>query len=168
MTLTRYYDKACKASAANLHRKKLHQVLRSAGLAVQSLKEARREEFETATNTYLQGLHDVDVGLRRQIYGLEEAEIIPAEKKKKVISAEELNKKRDTKSGFPGSAPAADQSSTEGGMGKLDIGWLNSNSGQVGRDMEAELWAKAKKHLETHGQQMDNSADGHGDSDMTI
>ena len=36
----------------------------------------------------------------------------------------------------------------EGGMGKLDIGWLNSRSGRVGRDMEAELWERARKFLE--------------------
>ena len=36
----------------------------------------------------------------------------------------------------------------DGGMGKLDIGWLNSRSQSVDRDMEAELWARAKKFLE--------------------
>ncbi len=35
-----------------------------------------------------------------------------------------------------------------GSMGKLDIGWLNSRSGRVGRDMEAELWEKARVFLE--------------------
>ena len=30
----------------------------------------------------------------------------------------------------------------------LDVGWLNSRSGKVGRDMEAELWAKARAFLE--------------------
>lgn len=34
------------------------------------------------------------------------------------------------------------------GMGKLDIGWLNSRSGRVGRDMEAELWRKSREFLE--------------------
>jgi hypothetical protein len=36
----------------------------------------------------------------------------------------------------------------EGGTGKLDIGWLNSRSGKVGRDNEAELWKKARTFLE--------------------
>lgn len=148
--------------------KKLHQILRSAGLALQTLSEARRDEFESATNTYLQDLQAIDVGLRRQIYGLEEAEIIPAEKKKKVISAEELNKKKDNKSGFPGAPPAADSSATESGMGKLDIGWLNSNSGRVGRDMEAELWAKARKFLEGQEKGKINSEVEHDDSEMAI
>lgn len=41
-------------------------------------------------------------------------------------------------------ASTADVSS----LGKLDIGWLNSRSGRVGRDMEAELWEKARIFLE--------------------
>ncbi len=37
---------------------------------------------------------------------------------------------------------------SEGRAGKLDIGWLNSRSGKVGRDYEAELWEKARGFLE--------------------
>lgn len=36
----------------------------------------------------------------------------------------------------------------EGKLGNLDIGWLNSRSGIVDRNMEAELWVKARKFLE--------------------
>ncbi len=36
----------------------------------------------------------------------------------------------------------------DGGMGKLDKGFLNTNSGIVGRDMEAELWEKSRVLLE--------------------
>ncbi len=36
----------------------------------------------------------------------------------------------------------------DGGMGKLDKGFLNTNSGTVGRDMEAELWEKSRALLE--------------------
>jgi hypothetical protein len=43
---------------------------------------------------------------------------------------------------------AAEGSVVEGGMGKLDIGWLNSRSGRVERDMEAELWERARVFLE--------------------
>ena len=31
-----------------------------------------------------------------------------------------------------------------GGMGNLDIGWLNSRNGLVEKEMEAELWAQAE------------------------
>lgn len=73
---------------------------------------------------------------------MEEANIIPAEiaKTKKTV---ERNSQRD------GPSISSDLSMvTEGTMGKLDIGWLNSRSGRVGRDMEAELWSKAKIFVE--------------------
>jgi len=90
----------------------------------------------------------VDVGLRRQIYGLEEADIIPAEK---------VKKGKESQGGFGAaaglgalagkSAPTTESAGVDG-MGKLDIGWLNSRSGRVGRDMEAELWERARGFLE--------------------
>lgn len=36
----------------------------------------------------------------------------------------------------------------EGGMGKLDTGWLNTRSAKVERDMEAEVWKKTRKYME--------------------
>jgi hypothetical protein len=36
----------------------------------------------------------------------------------------------------------------ENGIGHLDIGFLNSRSGRVGRDFEAELWTKTRGFLE--------------------
>jgi hypothetical protein len=73
----------------------------------------------------LKTLQSIDVGLHRQIYGLEEAGIIPAEKAEKP--------KKDGKASTAAEPAGADVAS----MGKLDIGWLNSRSGRVGRDMEA-------------------------------
>ena len=51
----------------------------------------------------------------------------------------------------------------EGGTGKLDIGWLNSRSGKVGRDNEAELWGKAREFLEGVRRDLD---EGEGDKVM--
>ena len=55
-------------------------------------------------------------------------------------------------------------------MGKLDIGFLNTRSGRVGRDMEAELWEKARsflENLETEKPGGDVQAtDKDGDEDM--
>ena len=51
----------------------------------------------------------------------------------------------------------------EGGTGKLDIGWLNSRSGKVGRDNEAELWKKARTFLEGI-----NLEGGVGDGDQVM
>ena len=121
---------------------KIHELLRSAGLAIQTLPTARREEFESATNAYLQFAHTVDVGFNRQIYGLEEAGITPPDIKK-TTAAEDQNRNKAL-----GAAGAAPTSLAEGAMGKFDIGWLNSRSGQVERDMEAELWHKARVFLE--------------------
>jgi hypothetical protein len=132
--------------------KKLHELLRSAGLALQTLSAAHRDEFESTTNTYLQGLHTIDVGLRRQIYGLEEANIIPAEKKTKTAL-------------FRGKDGKDQPNLSEGAMGKLDIGWLNSRSSRVGRDMEAELWQKARVFLEA--QEKGNANGKDHDEEMT-
>jgi hypothetical protein len=55
-------------------------------------------------------------------------------------------------------------------LGNLDIGWLNSRSGRVERDMEAELWEKARTFLEglekgrSHGN--GPKVEGDGDEDM--
>lgn len=101
-------------------------------------------------------LRTVDVGLKRQIYGLEEADIIPAEKAK-------AKKKKEDDSQAMGSARATvptEATVAEGGMGKLDIGWLNSRSGRVERDMEAELWGKARVFAEgLEGSQNGSSKD---------
>lgn len=53
----------------------------------------------------------------------------------------------------------------DGGMGKLDIGWLNSRSGRVGRDMEAELWEKARMFLEGLEKGKSNGAEQKADDD---
>ncbi|RDL40771.1 Uncharacterized protein BP5553_00750 [Venustampulla echinocandica] len=146
------FTKAERIQQLNDIDKSITQLLQSAGLALKTLTSAqsasrtseRREAFETASNAYLRALRTVDVGLKRQIYGLEEADIIPAEKTKA--------KGKQTDDGpAMGSARATvptEATVAEGGMGKLDIGWLNSRSGRVERDMEAELWGKARGFVE--------------------
>lgn len=111
----------------------------------------KRKAFESASNSYLRTLQSVDVRLRRQILGLEEADIIPADKaksKNKGKSAVEPTEPR--RPAVPGNMAGSktDDVAPEGGMGNLDIGFLNSRSGRVGRDMEAELWSKSRKFLE--------------------
>lgn len=112
--------------------------------------QEKRIAFEDASNSYLKTLQSVDVRLRRQILGLEEADIIPADKaksKKEKVVVEAVDTRRLA---IPGNMAGnkADDAIAEGGMGNLDIGYLNSRSGRVGRDMEAELWAKSRKFLE--------------------
>jgi hypothetical protein len=115
------------------------------------------------TNTYLKTLQSVDVRLRRQIYGLEEANIIPAvltKIQKKATHGfvkdmedglSEAQKKKKREEDDSKDEARAQLHLHEGGMGKLDVGWLNSRSGKVGRDMEAELWEKSRIFLEGVG-----------------
>ncbi|KAH8595958.1 mediator complex protein-domain-containing protein [Bisporella sp. PMI_857] len=103
----------------------------------------RREEFRNATNTFLKTLHAVDIGLQRQIMSLEEESIIPPETPKA--------RERAARAGVDSSGPADKEivGINDGGMGKLDVGWLNSRGGRVERSMEADLWSSAKSFLET-------------------
>lgn len=112
------------------------------------------------SNNYLKTLQSVDVRLRRQIYGLEEAKIVPVTltkiQKKAThgfiknmddgLSEQEKKKKREEEEAEE--EARAQLHLHEGGMGKLDVGWLNSRSGKVASDMEAELWAKSRAFLE--------------------
>jgi hypothetical protein len=141
-------------------------LLQSAGLAIKTLTvcqtdstdnlEDRPQTFTDATNTYLKGLHSIDVRLKRQIYGLNEAGII--------AMAKESPSRPDSQN--------ADSSRVAGDNAALDIGWLNSRSGKVGRDMEAELWAKARAFLEAleakknNGRRHGEAAGGVEDQDM--
>ncbi|CAL3964926.1 hypothetical protein PZA11_002187 [Diplocarpon coronariae] len=146
------FTKAERIQQLNDIDKSITQLLQSAGLALQTLSatQSQREEptssrqkaFQEASDSYLTTLQKVDVVLRRNIWGLEEANIIKPEKVRK--------KGPQAVSGMSGrAAPEADAATADvGSMGKLDIGWLNSRSGRVGRDMEAELWEKARVFLE--------------------
>ncbi|KAE8443770.1 hypothetical protein EG329_001364 [Mollisiaceae sp. DMI_Dod_QoI] len=167
------FTKAERIQQLNDIDKSITQLLQSAGLALKTLSASqsdsaqsssnRREAFEHASNSYLKTLQTVDVGLRRQIYGLEEANIIPAEKAKKGKDGQDGSTMGGLKT-----AAAAEPSSGDSGMGKLDIGWLNSRSGRVGRDMEAELWEKAKGFLEDLEKgKGDGAAHEEKDVDMT-
>ena len=66
--------------------------------------------------------------LRRQVYALEEASIIPSE------SSAKTNETVGT--------------GTAGGANPLEISWLNSRKDSVGKDKEALLWAEARKFAE--------------------
>ncbi|KAK2630290.1 hypothetical protein QTJ16_001110 [Diplocarpon rosae] len=146
------FSKAERIQQLNDIDKSITQLLESAGLALQTLSatqsqteepiSSRKKAFQEASNSYLTTLQKLDVMLRRNIWGLEEANIINPEKARK--------KMPQTGNGIPGRAvPEADAATADvNSMGKLDIGWLNSRSGRVGRDMEAELWERARIFLE--------------------
>jgi hypothetical protein len=109
-------------------------------------------QFEDAMNKFLSTLHSVDARLKRQILGLDEAGIISLPTNKDA-AAKDSSKPKDGEDGAGGPAPApgpkpALEPDGVGKVGDLDVGWLNSRSNQVEREMEAELWTKARRHLE--------------------
>jgi Mediator complex protein len=154
--------------------KSITALLHSAGLALQTLSTSakqssastiqnKREAFQEISNTYLRTLQSVDVRLRRQIYGLEEGDIIPGEKIKAKTDGQ------DAPVGGMAAMMAGQGAGVkeetlisvgEGGMGKLDIGWLNSRSRSVDQDMEAELWARARAFLERLEKTAEDGTDG--------
>ena len=52
----------------------------------------------------------------------------------------------------------------DGRIGGLEVGWLNSRSNKVERDMEAELWGQAETFLRRMLQK-DGRGDGDNDDD---
>lgn len=89
--------------------------------------------------------------MRRQIYALEEAKILPAEA---VIKGPPSNL------GVPSAAQASLPNSSlsrmlggnkgvtiGGGLGNLDVGWLNSRNDNVGKEMKSEIWEEADKFV---------------------
>lgn len=90
--------------------------------------EDQKATFTDAASSYFSLLSLVDVNLRRQIYALEEANIISADATHKDV---------------PGK-PSANGS----GLGALDVGRLNSRNDKVGKEMESELFAKARHLLD--------------------
>ncbi|KAI9734203.1 MAG: hypothetical protein M1834_002303 [Cirrosporium novae-zelandiae] len=152
--------------------KDVAQLLESAGHAVKALTDARpdpttedpdtlekhKTDFGTATSQYFALLSSIDVRLRRQIYALEEADIIPTEKALKEQQA--ASGGTTTLSTATMAQQGAEKTGTTGGLGNLDVGWLNSRNDAVGKAMDAELWAKARDIVEKLNQQSDDGQMG--------
>lgn len=103
--------------------------------------EQRKAAFADHAKAYYTTLQAIIARLRRQAYALEEAGIIAAEAPNK--SATSTNKSQ------AGAAPArGTEKITNGGLGSLDVGWLNSRGNKVGAEKESELMEEAKKLLE--------------------
>lgn len=90
---------------------------------------------------FLTTLHAVDVRLKRQIFGLEEAGIL-------TLDDGGARAPKDNKDGAGAAQKPTLEPNGLGMMGSLDVGWLNSRSNQVEREMEVELWTRARKTLE--------------------
>ncbi|KAL9038400.1 MAG: hypothetical protein Q9180_003161 [Flavoplaca navasiana] len=145
------------------------ELLRSAGMAIKTLTcaepdaeelynsqshtiEERQQRFSTASSRYFSLLSSIDVRLRRHISSLEDAGILPSE-----TIATETQSSRDVSTTNtsmsnnlllrPGAS--ARDAITNGGIGNLDVGWLNSRNNNVGRAMEANLWKEAHELIDT-------------------
>lgn len=109
----------------------------------------------TATSKYFALVSSLDVRLRRQIYALEEDDILPAEL---------IENEAQTNTAIPPGVSATAGGSTGpvsrrlgsgkgaitgGGLGSLDVGWLNSRNDRVGKEMEAKLWYQAREFVQT-------------------
>lgn len=99
------------------------------------------QQFKSSMDEFLQTLQQVNVGMKRQIWGLEEAGIISLGKKaannKDESSETQANNARNRLLEPDGS----------GKIGGLDVGWLNSRSNKVEKEMEADLWGEAEDIL---------------------
>lgn len=111
----------------------------------------RKAAFSVHTQDYYTRLQAVVARLRRQAYALEEAGIIAAE-----LPA--LSSSSQQRSTAPTAGPQRGQTAappaqelehiTNGGLGNLDVGWLNSRGNKVGAEKEGELIEEAMKLLE--------------------
>ncbi|KAF7545759.1 hypothetical protein G7046_g9484 [Stylonectria norvegica] len=94
---------------------------------------SQKQDFRSATDSFVKTLHSIDVRMKRQIFALEEAGIV--------------NLSTPLRQDRQAQAKASLKPSGVGTIGKLDVGWLNSRGSRVERDMEGELWSKAKDLL---------------------
>lgn len=99
---------------------------------------AQKEAFRQATDTFLSTLHSIDVRMKRQILALEEAGIV--------------NLSSGPRQGHNTSVKPSLKPNGVGSIGNLDVGWLNSRGTKVERDMELELWKRARELLEKEEQ----------------
>ncbi|KAI1852805.1 hypothetical protein JX265_003289 [Neoarthrinium moseri] len=89
--------------------------------------------FKHHMNDFLRTLRSVNVRMKRQIWGLEEAGIIKSSDANAADTTDENGKTLEPDG--------------NGKIGGMDVGWLNSRSNKVERDMESELWDQAEAFL---------------------
>ena len=157
-------------------------LLQSAGLAVKALTQSqskteegdvdggdfgkRKESFTAAASQYFDTLLSIDINLRRQINALEEADILPKESATKESQGSMAVPTSVPGTGIALNAASARQASarkgaiTGGGLGNLDVGWLNCRNDNVGKEMEAELWEQAQRFVEKLEKKNAAAADG--------
>ncbi|KAI8626264.1 hypothetical protein F5Y19DRAFT_225563 [Xylariaceae sp. FL1651] len=98
-------------------------------------------QFKESMDEFLKTLRTVNVGMRRQIWGLEEAGIISLAKR------EASTKEEGGEVQLSNARNGPLEPDGNGKIGGLDVGWLNSRSNKVEKDMEADLWQEAEDIL---------------------
>lgn len=135
--------------------KQIVSLLRSTGQAIQCLggrvpqdngapmtDADPSKQFEESMDEFMKTLRTVNVGMKRQIWGLEEAGIITLGKK------EPSTREEGGEVHASHSRGASLEPDGNGKIGGLDVGWLNSRSNKVEKDMEADLWKDTSDALE--------------------
>ena len=125
--------------------------------------DERKKDFTAAASGYFNTLSSIDVKLQRQIKALEASGIIPGEghANAPLKQTEVSGMISDTGSLNP--AAALKQTGirrniiTEGGLGNLDVGWLNSKNDNVGSEVDAEIWEEALRTIESFEEQKGRS-----------
>lgn len=108
--------------------------------------EERKEAFGDATREYYTYLQAIVVRLKRQVYALEEAGIIAEHKPTAADAASKVAVDTATGGGVPDKGgPKAGTRIWNGGLGDLDVGWMNSRTNKVGAEKEHELMEEARQ-----------------------
>lgn len=139
----------------------LSHLLHSAGAAIEALtlppspsfsaeEDNPNEKFRNMAAQYFSLLSSIDVRLRRQIYALEEADILSPSSSAVEKVELQLPGSQGSSSALGSSEGTTGASGGKGGvgMGALDVGWLNSRNDSVGKEMEAELWRELEGLVE--------------------
>lgn len=139
----------------------LSHLLHSAGAAIEALtlppsspssaeEDSPNEKFRNTAAQYFSLLSSIDVRLRRQIYALEEADILSPSSSAVEKVELQLPGSQGSTSALGSSQGTTAASGGKGGvgMGVLDVGWLNSRNDSVGKEMEAELWRELEGLVE--------------------
>jgi len=120
--------------------------------------DARKQAFEKNTKDFYENVHAVTARLRRQAYALQEAGIITPEAFHLSSISVKSAKPPPTQAvrGAPQQVEQQPERITNGGLGKQDIGILNSRGNRVGADKEKELVEDAKKLIQDVMESGDN------------
>lgn len=130
---------------------------------------AAKATFSTHNTAYLHELQSIEARLRRQAYALEEAGIILPTAP--VLDTGPISNVPGPQSNVPPQKKKEVMQVTNGGLGKFDVGWLNSRRDEVGKRKEGELWREARVLVEGfEGREAGKGGeeDGGGRDDMDV